>query len=93
MAGIATSRTARSQSRCSGRPSPAGGSSRAAERGGHYAVASRRGTGPRSLLLRTLTAPDLMTLADRLCTQEWLDGLDDSALEAVYRGDEMESAP
>ncbi len=49
--------------------------------------------GPRSLLLRSLTASDLMTLADRLCAQEWLDGLDDDALEAVYRGDEMESAP
>lgn len=48
--------------------------------------------GPRSLLLRSLAAPDLLTLADRLCAQEWLDGLDDDALEAVYRGDKMESA-
>jgi hypothetical protein len=31
-------------------------------------------------------------LPDQLCAPEWLDGLDD-ALEAVYRGDAMESAP
>ena len=49
--------------------------------------------GPRSLLLRSLTAPDLTTLADRLCMQEWLDDLDDDALGAVYRGDIRESAP
>jgi hypothetical protein len=49
--------------------------------------------GPRSLLLRSLTASDLMTLADRLCAQEWLDSLDDDALEAVYRGDVTECAP
>ena len=48
--------------------------------------------GPRSLLLRSLTASDLTTLADRLCAQEWLDGLDDDALEAVYRGDGTNSA-
>jgi hypothetical protein len=49
--------------------------------------------GPRSLLLRVITAPDLTALADRLCAQEWLDGLNDEVLEAVYRGDAMESAP
>ena len=49
--------------------------------------------GPRALLLRVITAPDLTALADRLCAQEWLDGLDDEALEAIYRGDAMESAP
>lgn len=49
--------------------------------------------GPRSLIVRSLTAPDLVTLADRLCAQEWLDSLEDDALEAVYRGDVMESAP
>jgi hypothetical protein len=49
--------------------------------------------GPRSLLLRSLTGPGLMTLAERLCRQEWLDGLDDDALETVYRGDVGESAP
>ena len=49
--------------------------------------------GPRSLLLRVITAPDLTVLADRLCAQEWLDGLDDEALDAVYRGDAIESAP
>ena len=47
--------------------------------------------GPRSLLLRSLTAPDLMTLADRLCAQEWLDSLDDDALEAVYQGEVKDS--
>jgi hypothetical protein len=49
--------------------------------------------GPRSLLLPVITAPDLTALADRLCAQEWLDGLDDETLEAVYRGDAMEGAP
>jgi hypothetical protein len=49
--------------------------------------------GPRALLLRIITAPDLMALADRLCTQEWLDGLDDEALEAVYHGNVLESTP
>jgi hypothetical protein len=49
--------------------------------------------GPRSLLLRSLSASDLMMLADRLCVQEWIDGLDDDALEAIYQGDVIESAP
>jgi hypothetical protein len=49
--------------------------------------------GPRSLLLRVITASDLTALADRLCAQEWLDSLDDEALEAVYRGDVLESTP
>jgi hypothetical protein len=48
--------------------------------------------GPRSLLLRSLTAPSLTTLAEKLCTQEWLDGLDDEALTAVYRRTLMGSA-
>jgi hypothetical protein len=48
--------------------------------------------GPRSLIMRSLTAPDLTTLADRLCAQEWLDGLDDDALAAIYRGDSVDSA-
>ena len=43
--------------------------------------------GPRSLLLRSLSAPDLVALADRLCAQAWLDGLDDEELAEVYRGD------
>lgn len=47
--------------------------------------------GPRALLLRVITAPDLTVLADRLCLQEWIDRLDDDALEAVYRGDVMEA--
>lgn len=49
--------------------------------------------GPQALLLRVITAPDLTALADRLCLQEWLDDLDDEALEAVYQGEVMESAP
>jgi hypothetical protein len=43
-------------------------------------------TGPESLLMRALTATDLALLADKLCLQEWLDGLDSAELEAVYRG-------
>jgi hypothetical protein len=42
--------------------------------------------GPRSLLMRVLGTGDLNALAEKLCLQEWLDGLDDTALEAVYRG-------
>ena len=49
--------------------------------------------GPESLLLRTITAPDLTALADRLCFMDWLDGLDDDSLAAVYRGETLESAP
>ena len=43
-------------------------------------------TGPRSLLLRVISATDLTALAERLCLQEWLDGLDEEALAAMYRG-------
>ena len=32
--------------------------------------------GPRSLLVRSLAASDLTALAERLCAQAWLDGLD-----------------
>ena len=49
--------------------------------------------GPQALLLRVITASDLTALADRLCVQDWLDGLDDEALEAVYRGDALETTP
>jgi hypothetical protein len=49
--------------------------------------------GPSSLLLRSLTAPDLTALAERLCLQEWLDGLDDGELAMVYRADVEESVP
>jgi hypothetical protein len=49
--------------------------------------------GPRSLLLRAVSAADLTELAERLCLQEWLDGLDDEALAAVYRGILMGSVP
>jgi hypothetical protein len=48
--------------------------------------------GPRSLLLRSHTASDLTVLAERLCVQEWLDGLDAEALAAVYRGSQVGSA-
>jgi hypothetical protein len=42
-------------------------------------------TGPKSLLRRVIVAADLAALADKLCLQEWLDGLDPVALEAVWR--------
>jgi hypothetical protein len=42
--------------------------------------------GPESLLLRALTAPDLVALAERLCVQDWLGTLDADALAEVYRG-------
>jgi hypothetical protein len=41
--------------------------------------------GPDSLLLRVITASDLPGLAERLCVQEWIDGLDEAALAAVYQ--------
>jgi hypothetical protein len=51
--------------------------------------AARGGTvmwdGPESLLRRVITAQDLPALAERLCLQEHLDGLDPEALTAVYR--------
>jgi hypothetical protein len=43
-------------------------------------------SGPESLLLRAVTAPDLTALAEKLCIQEWLDGLDEETLAAIYRG-------
>lgn len=46
---------------------------------------SQQFTGPESLLLRALKAPDLDGLANRLCLQEWLDGLDAAGLEAVWK--------
>jgi hypothetical protein len=42
-------------------------------------------TGPESLLRRVLCAPDLTALAEKLCLQEWLDGLGADELAAVYR--------
>jgi hypothetical protein len=42
-------------------------------------------SGPESLLLRVITAPNLIALAERLCLQEWLDGLDPDELASVYR--------
>jgi hypothetical protein len=50
-------------------------------------------TGPESLLCRVLTAEDLVRLAEKLCLQEWLDGLEAEALAAVYRGTLMGSVP
>jgi hypothetical protein len=41
--------------------------------------------GPQSLLRRTLSAPDLPALAEKLCLQEWLDRLGEDELAAVYR--------
>jgi hypothetical protein len=49
-------------------------------------------TGPESLLLRVISAADLIALAERLCVQSWLDGLDDKALAAVYEGSLLGSA-
>ena len=49
--------------------------------------------GPRSLLVRSLAASDLTALAERLCAQAWLDGLDDDELAGVYRGDQVRSDP
>lgn len=45
----------------------------------------RKDDGPESLLLRVVTAPDLTSLADRLCLQEWLDSLSPEQLAAVWR--------
>jgi hypothetical protein len=41
--------------------------------------------GPGSLLRVALGARDLAGLAERLCLQEWLDGLSPVELEAVWR--------
>jgi hypothetical protein len=49
--------------------------------------------GPSSLVVRALAAPDLIALAERLCAQAWLDGLEDDELAAVYRGDQVGSDP
>ena len=43
-------------------------------------------SGPDSLLLRAMTARDLTALAERLCMQEWLDGLTPEGLTAVWEG-------
>ena len=42
-------------------------------------------SGPRSLLRRVMGAPDVPRLAEKLCLQEWLDGLDPAELETVWR--------
>jgi hypothetical protein len=54
--------------------------------GGWFAI--RQGTqkydGPESLIRRVLVAPDLTTLAEKMCVQEWLGSLDPVFLEAVW---------
>ena len=51
--------------------------------------AMRQGTasldGPRSLIQHVHVAPDLTGLAEKLCLQEHLDGLDPQELAAVWR--------
>jgi hypothetical protein len=42
-------------------------------------------TGPRSLLRRCISASTIPTLADKLCLQEYLDGLNDCELEGVWQ--------
>ena len=42
-------------------------------------------TGARSLIRRVLVADSLPVLGDKLCLQEWLDGLDALALDQVWR--------
>ena len=49
--------------------------------------------GPESLLLRVITAPNLIALAERLCLQEWLDNLDPAFLEAVWREADLPEPP
>jgi hypothetical protein len=41
--------------------------------------------GPKSLLRRTVSAADPTALAEQLCVQEWLDGLDAGSLAAAWR--------
>ncbi len=51
--------------------------------------AMREGTakfdGPQALIQHAHTAPDLITLADKLCLQEHLDGLDPGELARAWR--------
>jgi hypothetical protein len=49
--------------------------------------------GPESLLQRVIIAPDLTALAERLCLQEYLDGLSPEELAAVYRGVALPGSP
>lgn len=48
--------------------------------------------GPESMLLCALAASDLTGLAERLCIQEWLDGLSPDELAALYRREAGEPA-
>ena len=41
--------------------------------------------GPQTLIQHAHTGPDLITLADKLCLQEHLDGLDPAELAEVWR--------
>jgi len=50
-------------------------------------------SGPQSLLLRVITAPDMIALAERLCLQEWLDSLHPALLEAVWREADLPEPP
>lgn len=49
--------------------------------------------GPESLLLRSITAPDLVGLAERLCLQEYLDQMDPQQLAAVHRDMTLSDGP
>jgi hypothetical protein len=40
--------------------------------------------GPRSLIHRVLSSADLTVLAGKLCAHEWLEGMNDDELAAVY---------
>jgi hypothetical protein len=50
-------------------------------------------TGPRSLLRCSLGASTLMELAERLCLQGYLDGLDEDELEKVWRRASLSRRP
>jgi hypothetical protein len=52
---------------------------------------SQKFTGPQSLIRRVLVADSLAALGDKLCLQEWLDGLDPLALDQVWREMTMRS--
>lgn len=56
-------------------------------RGAWWAVrgGKQEKNGPRSLLALVIDAPDPTALAEKLCLQEWLDGLSPDELEAVWR--------
>jgi hypothetical protein len=49
--------------------------------------------GPRSLLRIVIGARDVPGLAEKLCLQEWLDGLDPAELDAVWRDVALPEVP